>query len=437
MDNNKMPRFKIYAIKIITIFLLLFAALAPTRGYAAEKSVLLKEVVLSRHGVRSPTQPAAKLAEWSAKPWPRWPVRAGHLTTRGSSLISRQWTAERARLESLGVTPDKIFICADVDQRTKATADAISEALAPQGGITPVLSARAFVYPIFHPAEAGFADFDTDAVRRDIMKNAGGSLTALQQELAPKISMLADITGPLSERAAAKAGLLYGSTFADLPSEIEFRDGDRSVGITGALGAASGIVEIFLLEYCQWPEKNAGWGAADVMILRDLLPVHSRIFDAVNRAPSVARTRAGELTMLLASSLLSEELCLAKVPDAVKEPAAAAKAAIFVGHDTNIAGVGALIGADWQLPGFAKNEVPPGGALVLSLRQRGKERYVTAEFTGLSLEALHSDADRPVPADRYQISLSHMQRKPGTRPAGECSPEEFADWVNNRVANAR
>ena len=200
-------------------------------------------------------------------------------------------------------------------------------------------------------------------------------------------------------------------------------------GITGALGAASGIVEIFLLEYCQWPEKNAGWGAADAMILRDLLPVHSRIFDAVNRAHSVARTRAGELTMLLASSLLSEELCLAKVPDAVKEPAAAAKAAIFVGHDTNIAGVGALIGADWQLPGFAKNEVPPGGALVLSLWQRGKERYVTAEFTGLSLEALHSDADRPVPADRDQISLSHMQRKPGTRPAGECSPEEFADLV--------
>ncbi|MCC8177751.1 MAG: hypothetical protein LIO38_01340, partial [Cloacibacillus sp.] len=189
MDSNKMPRFKIYAIKIITIFLLLFTALAPTRGDAAEKSVLLKEVVLSRHGVRSPTQPAAKLAEWSAKPWPRWPVRAGHLTARGSSLISRQWTAERARLESLGVTPDKIFICADVDQRTKATADAISEALAPQGGITPVLSARAFVYPIFHPVEAGFADFDTDAVRRDIMKNAGGSLTALQQELAPKISM--------------------------------------------------------------------------------------------------------------------------------------------------------------------------------------------------------------------------------------------------------
>ena len=206
--------------------------------------------------------------------------------------------------------------------------------------------------------------------------------------------MLAEITGPLSERAAAKTGLLYGSTFADIPSEIEFHDGDRSVGITGALGAASGIVEIFLLEYCQWPEKKAGWGAADAMILRDILPIHSRIFDAVNRAPSVARTRAGELTMLLASSLLSEELCLAKVPDAVKEPAAAAKAAIFVGHDTNIAGVGALIGADWQLPGFAKNEVPPGGALVLSLWQRGKERYVTAEFTGLSLEALHGDADQ-------------------------------------------
>lgn len=250
MDNNKMPRFKIYAIKIITIFLLLFTALAPTRGDAAEKSVLLKEVVLSRHGVRSPTQPAAKLAEWSAKPWPRWPVRAGHLTARGSSLISRQWTAERARLKSLGVTPDKIFICADVDQRTKATADAISEALAQQGGITPVLSARAFVYPIFHPVEAGFADFDTDAVRRDIMKSAGGSFAALRQELAPKISMLAEITGPLSERAAAKAGPLYGSTFADLPSEIEFYDGDRSVGITGALGAASSIVEIFLLEYC-------------------------------------------------------------------------------------------------------------------------------------------------------------------------------------------
>lgn len=429
--------FRISVIKIIALSLLLTAAIFPVSGGAAEKQVLLKEVVLSRHGVRSPTQQAAALAGLSAKPWPQWPVKAGHLTARGSSLIFLQWKAERTRLEALGVTPDKIFICADAEQRTMATAGAILEALAPQGGLAPVLSDRAFVYPIFHPVEAGFANFDAVAVRRDILKNAGGSLAALQRELATKLDILAEVTGPLPEKAAARAGVPAGSAFTAIPSEVEFRDGNRSVGITGALGAASSVAEIFLLEYCQWPGKNAGWGAVDGMILRDVLPVHSKVFDAVNRARSVARARAGSLTMLLASSLLSEELCLAKVSDAVKVPAAAAAAAIFVGHDTNIAGVGALIGADWQLPGFAKNEIQPGSALILSLWQRGDEKFVTAEFAGLSLEAFHSDASRPDSVNRCRISLAHMQQKPGTRPAEECAPEEFADWVNGVIANTR
>ena len=65
--------------KMIGILFLALAAAAGDahaaglRGDAPENSRLLKLVVLSRHGVRSPTQSPEELARWASRPWPQWP----------------------------------------------------------------------------------------------------------------------------------------------------------------------------------------------------------------------------------------------------------------------------------------------------------------------------------------------------------------------------
>ena len=44
-------------------------------------------VIVSRHGVRSPTWEPARLNQYSAEPWPSWNVSPGDLTVRGRTLI--------------------------------------------------------------------------------------------------------------------------------------------------------------------------------------------------------------------------------------------------------------------------------------------------------------------------------------------------------------
>ncbi|HEY3936901.1 MAG TPA: hypothetical protein VGL97_05700 [Bryobacteraceae bacterium] len=43
---------------------------------------------------------------------------------------------------------------------------------------------------------------------------------------------------------------------------------------------------------------------------------------------------------------------------------------ILIGHDNQLATVGGLLKADWQLPTFALDDTPPGGGFVFELRQK-------------------------------------------------------------------
>lgn len=420
---------------LLSLSLCVFMALTPPpSARAEERGQLLKEVVLSRHGVRSPMQSAERLAGWSERGWPEWPVKPGMQTERGSSLIFRQWREEAARLASLGVKSEEVFICADSEQRTRAAAEAIARAFSPSGDIVPPLSYKAEVYPIFHPVRAGLSSIDKGRAESEILKGAGGSLEALRLTLSGELGQLAAIMGPLPSHTLERYKLRAGSTIITVPSSVVFPDGGRSAAISGGLGAASSAAEIFMLEYCQWPEGRAGWGEVNGEVLENIMPVHSLIFNIVQRAPSVALAQAANLTELLAAALLSDGSGLTNIPTTVKTPALAAKLSIFVGHDTNIAGTAQLLGLNWELPGFAPNDVPPGSCLVLSLWQRGGERYVTAEFTGLSLATLHGDASAPTRVNRQRLSLAHMSGRDG---AEECSPEEFADWVRRATAKGR
>lgn len=372
-----------------------------------EEPRLVKMVILARHGVRSPTQSADTLAQWSRRDWPEWPVRPGELTPRGAELVKRMWKQEGERLRRAGLLPaasgpagtdaarrnaarpedgrpeaadagkGAIYIYADRDERTQATAEAILSGLDPEGGVMYARYPYHGPDPLFHPVEAGYCALDPAAVERELPPR---DVEELERSLAGPLHDIAAVLGPASPDLCRKHGLPEGCTIADVPTRLTLAKDNHTVHLKGGLGMGASAAEIFLLEYAQWPD-DAGWGQVDRAKLETLLPAHSRVFGAVNRAPAVASSRGSQLLLNIANALASEE-----APECVEK----ARLVIYVGHDTNIAAVSGLLDLHWHLPGYAPDEIPPGGALALSLWQRPDGEYdVRAQFFAQSLETLH------------------------------------------------
>ena len=108
--------------------------------YTPPTGKLVKMVVVSRHGVRSPLEANSALAAWTnGRAWPEWPTgRPGLLTDRGGELAALMGGYYRVHAAQAGLVPaggcpasSSVFIRADVDERTVATAQAIARGFAP------------------------------------------------------------------------------------------------------------------------------------------------------------------------------------------------------------------------------------------------------------------------------------------------------------------
>ncbi len=367
--------------------LFIFLAFLPIAcpAWADEQGELLKVVVLSRHGVRSPTQDAKLLALWSRKEWPQWPVDKGELTSRGARLVTAMWenlrvTFEKTKIFGDRLTPSDIYVRTDTDERTKATAQAILNGLAPQDGLSYIV-APGKLDPLFHPVKAGLYRYDAIAVATDVLGMTHGGLERLQDEFSGALNLIGSIIGPPAPTLCSRFALMPFCQLTDLPNAISISANGADIRLVGSLGIASSIAEIFLLEYGEWPASPAGWGQVDSRVLSQVLPVHSRVFDVVNRAPVVAWANGSSLLTEMASALVGRHY----------DPRAnAAKLVVFVGHDTNIANVAGLLGFDWQASGYAPNGIPPAGALFLNLWQTAGKKHVTARFYAQTPKSLHT-----------------------------------------------
>ncbi len=396
---------------------------------------LLKVVVLTRHGVRTPTQSQETLQSWTMHPWPVWPAwtppglenapsdARGRLTERGAQLVSALWRQQRRQMNDAGLLPSAkcpnpadVFVYADLDERTRATALALLDGLAPGCGLRyATASSTVRSDPLFHPVRAGTATLDaTDAVRR-IQATGGSDLAGPARELRAPLELLADIAGPLPPHVRRSAHLSDGATLADLPTTLRVDADGRAVHVDGALGIAAGMAEIFLLEYAQWPDRPAGWGRVDAAVLERLMPLHVRVFNAVNRDPFVARAGGGALLTAMAAALDGTH---------PNPRVNAARLTVFVGHDTNIAQVGGLLGLQWKTPGYAPCQTPPAGALVLSLWRKGSGEYVRAHFLAQPPAVLQAENPDAEGVDMVEISVPRCTGAPET---GSCSRQGFME----------
>lgn len=449
-----MRRFLVSALAVLSVLLPTLPA-----GGSTEAPRLVKAVILCRHGLRSPTQTPQELAQWSPRPWPEWNVAPGKLTERGALLLRYEGRLLRQHLSRHGLLPpagqlkpESIFLYADKNSRTKHSAEALLEGLAPEVGTAPLTYRGKGKDPLFHTIPSGLmAEPDFNAEER----------RALVQELE---RIRRDEARPL----ARLFSLLSPSM--DTPDALRFpaKGTQRGVTLRGGLHTAASTAEILLLQCLEWPVESQSLGTDDwsdreniispveektLQILNapesggasseppapqkepaeasaaplmvnpqtalELLPVHAAVQNALQRARPQALTSGLPLLAVMTGILAGTSPL---------DGANSAALSILVGHDTNISNVAGLLGLHWKNGEFPPDSAPPGSMLCFTLWEGPQGKIVKAAFLRQSLAALlTTDRDIMENAALYREEL----RLPGASidSDGGTTLEDFANAV--------
>jgi 4-phytase / acid phosphatase len=387
-------------------------------------------VILTRHGVRSPTWPLARLNAFSAQPWPTWSVPPGYLTDRGYRLMKRFGSFDRALFAAAGLIAvdgcadsPGIYIWADTDQRTRESGRALAEGMFP--GCPPHVHGLANEQndPLFHPAATGAGAVQADAAFGEFERRTKETSNPQQRAVLQEMARVLAGCAPKIGCAKAHAPEIQ---LTDAPSAPVRGKGDHVVDLEGPLAQASSFAEDFLLEYSEgMPDSQVGWGNVDEFQLRRFLALHSDYFDLMHRTPALAKSQSSNILLHIARTL---EQGMKGQPIADALGPASSKVVVLVGHDTNIAGVAALLGLHWTLDGRS-DDTPPGTELAFELWENERSAWsVRVTVSMQTLRQLREMKELTVDAPPARGTLT---------PQGCGSEVALCSWEGfQKVANA-
>jgi 4-phytase / acid phosphatase len=353
-------------------------------------------VIVTRHGVRSPTGKLDQLNQFSAQPWPQWTVPPGFLTAHGAKLMTLFGAYDRELLAKQGLLSldgcadsEHITILADSDQRTRETGNALASGLLP-GCTVPVHALAEGTHdPLFHSLEAGAIHPDKFIATAAIAGRIGNNPAGLAEAYRPQLQALEDVlTGCSTASTCAGSPAPQKSVFS-IPSSIAPGSGDHLVDLKSPLGTAATMAENLLLEYTEGMDKNqVGWGRVDLNKLRELMQLHTESADLERRTSYIARAQAANMLTHILDSM-RQAVAQKPVAGALGRPAD--RLLILVGHDTNLANISGALNLSWLIDG-RRDDTPPGGALVFELWQKlGKAEYTVRTFyTSQTLEQMRN-----------------------------------------------
>ncbi|MCC7327091.1 MAG: histidine-type phosphatase [Burkholderiales bacterium] len=443
------PRIRLRAPRALSVWLLALCApaLAVAQGFTLptfsfgsgpEDEALQKVVVVSRHGVRTPTASAAELADWAAQPWPVWNPPRAALTPRGAVLAKvmgrwyREYAGAQGMIPAAGCpNPGALFVYADVLERTKATAQALVDGFAPDCGFRVRTREGARIDPTFHPLEAGACSVDPLVAQTRVLERVGGDVNRATRDLKVQFDALQSVLDCCKPALCLAFGRAERCTLADLPSAITTLPDGAGLSLIGALPIAATTSELFLLEYLDGlPMTDVGWGRVTPAQIRDLLRLHTEQFDLMQRTPYLARRKGSALLSRVANAVTSARMLGFGVVDpAVRD----AKFVLIVGHDTNIWNLAAMMDVSWSQPGWQRNQTPPAGALMFEVRERKDRKFVVyTSYVAPSMEQMRNATPLTGDAQPQRTPL----RMPGCSSAAQgfpCTLEEFAVALRNVI----
>jgi 4-phytase / acid phosphatase len=348
----------------------LYAGAARADNAAGDTSTLLSVVVMSRHGVRSPTHPQ-ELDVYSSRHWPAWAVPPGYLTPHGAKLMQafgtayRRWYGTEFGWSTSTCPPDgAVSIWADVDERTRVSARAVADGFAP-GCNVAVGSATTAEDPLFDPPGR----------KGDQARSAAAVLGAIGGD-ASGIDVAYEANFATLRRVMGRA--LPATTFKAATQK-------SGGGLSGGLDLAADAAENLLLEYTDG-KTPVGWGSVDSATLLQLLQLHVL-------AKRIEHNRY--------ASQLQSTAIVERIAAALQDRTA--KFVFLSGHDTQLEEISAMFGLSWLVPGDQMNDTPPGSALVWEVRSNaGGTPFVRTYFAEQSLYDMRAGrGDRPLRVPVY------------------------------------
>lgn len=353
-------------------------------------------VILTRHGVRSPTWTLEQLNEFSTEPWPEWGVAPGKLTPHGFKLMKLFGAYDRAYFAKEGVLSatgcadaDRVYFWANTEDRTRETGRALAEGMWPGCAVEVHSLGEGATDPLFNPVPAGVGKPDRERAAASVLGRIGGNPAALLESYRPALETMQRVL--LGCKPGAKCppeGKTVKQSLLQLPSAVEAGKGDSLADMRGPLRTGSTLSEDFLLEYANgMPDKDVGWGRVNEANLREMMLIHTAYEDLLRRTPYIARTQASNMWSHILKTM--EQAATAKaVPGALGKPGQ--RVLILVGHDTTICNLASMLRLSWQLPGYQRDDTPPGGALVFELWQQPANgaHSVRAYYVAQTLEQM-------------------------------------------------
>lgn len=337
-------------------------------------------VLLTRHGVRSPTWTAEQLKQYSKEAWPNWGVPPTYLTARGKEQMTllgaydREYLAHAGLLSKECADAGRSYFWADIDQRTMESARALAAGLVPGCTVEIHSQPGGKNDPLFSAVKAGLATADRQRAVAAILGRIGGHPEALLAAYRPAFAAL--------ERVLQKP-------LRDQPVTVVPGQGEILAELRGPLSTASTLAENLLLEYANGMEgKDLGWGKLSASDLREIMALHTAFADLTRRTSYIARAHGSNLLSHIAASM-QQAVRGASVPGAMGK--AANRLLVIVGHDTNITNLAGMLGVSWLIPGYQRDDTPPGGALVFELwcAASGEACDVRTYYTSQTFDQLH------------------------------------------------
>jgi 4-phytase / acid phosphatase len=338
-------------------------------------------VVVTRHGVRSPTHPD-ELAAYAAQAWPAWEVEAGYLTPHGAALMRQFGSYYRNFYVAEGLFPaagcpeaGSVYIWADVDERTIATGQAIADGLAPGCSIA-VDHATTHSDPLFDPVPA-LGKADPQAALASALGSVGYEPGALAGAYAGALATLEKVLG-------CKAGC---TSLSAVPTTISADAKTGLASLNGGLDLAATAAENILLEYADG-KPNPAWGRVNAATLQQIMQLHALKTRIEHENYYGARAEGSNILTAIDATLA--QAVTGAQSDATKAPPSS-RFVVFSGHDTTLALLAGLLHLSWLMQGYQMNDTPPGGALVFELyAPAGAAPFVRLFFVAQSLDQMRS-----------------------------------------------
>ena len=351
---------------------------------------------------------------------------------RGHQLMKQFGSFDRLSIAEAGLfTPGgcadagETYIWPDSDQRTIESGQALAEGLFPGCALPLHGQPEGENDPLFHPAANGVKPAEADAAFDELTTRVKQSVDIRRDHLIDEMNHVLLSCAPRIGCTPAHAPEMQ---LLSAPPATVRGKGDHMVDLQGPLAQASTFAEDFLLEYADgMPMEQVGWGKVDTAELGRLLALHSDYFELMHRTPAISRVEASNMLFHIARTL---EQHVAGKPVAGAIGPVESKLVMLVGHDTNLAGIGALLGVHWTLDG-RDDDTPPGTELAFEVWQDAQGAYtvrVTVAMQTLKQLRAMSELTRSAPPARESLTL------PGCTAAEQgCTWNDFQKNVDRVV----